>query len=234
MGRTLTDDIYELVKKDILQLRMKPGEKISEALLANRYSVSRAPIRSVIQRLQKEEFVQVKPQVGTLIMPISLQKARDILQIRLLLESHAAEVAARNITAKELSPLQANFERLKRKDLNEEERRTALFETDILLHQTIWKLCNNREIGQIINNYLEETTRIRLSTLELANRMVPSVEEMWAIFQALRKKAPQECKKAMRTHITNIMKAIEHVIRKTRAIPPGGTKTGIPETRTGY
>ncbi len=226
MRKTLADEIYEVVKQDIIELRIKPGEKISEAKLAQRYNVSRAPIRNVIQKLQQEEFVLVKPQVGTIIMPISLKKAQDILQIRLLLETHAAEKAAERVTDRELEQLEASFQRLKRRQKDSEEKRKELFATDSLLHQIIWMLSGNREIFTIINNYRDETNRIRLSTLELANRLVPSEEEMRAIYQALKNRNPQKAREAMRMHISNIMKAIESGVKPKTQRGSGEKKSG--------
>ena len=221
MRKTLSEEIYEVVKQDIIELRIKPGEKISEAKLAQRYNVSRAPIRNVIQKLQQEEFVLVKPQVGTIIMPISLKKAQDILQIRLLLETHAAETAAARVTDRDLEQLEASFQRLRKRQKDSEEKRKELFATDSLLHQIIWMLSGNREIFTIINNYRDETNRIRLSTLELANRLVPSEEEMKAIYRALKNRNPQEAREAMRVHIGNIMEAIESGIKpKVQKVRP--------------
>jgi DNA-binding GntR family transcriptional regulator len=182
--------------------------------MANIYNVSRGPIRNAIQKLQQENLVVVKPQIGTIITPISLEKAGDILEIRLLLESHAAAVAARNITDEDITLLESKF-----RELNYSEDRDKLFETDILLHKTIWKHCENREIPAIINNYRDEIERIRRSTLELGNRLVPSVSEMKDIVEALKARDPVRAGDAMRAHILNIKNAIETVLIEKQGVP---------------
>ncbi len=44
--------IYQILKKEILDLTLKPGQSISEHEICNRFSVSRTPVRTVLQRLQ--------------------------------------------------------------------------------------------------------------------------------------------------------------------------------------
>ena len=209
MAGTLTDKIYNALRDDIINLRIKPSTKLSEAKLAADYKVSRGPIRNVVQRLVQDELVEVKPQIGTIVMPISLQKARDILQVRLLLEPFAAEEAAKKAAPDELAELEAELNELERLPEDSAEKKTSLFAADNLLHQTIWRLCGNHEIAHIITNYKNEMLRIRLSTLELANRLTPSAKEMEHIFQTLKDRDPAAARQAMETHIGNIMKAFD-------------------------
>jgi DNA-binding GntR family transcriptional regulator len=56
MAETLTERVYRVLREDIVNLRMKPGDKISEVKLAEIYNVSRGPIRNVIQKLQQENL----------------------------------------------------------------------------------------------------------------------------------------------------------------------------------
>jgi DNA-binding GntR family transcriptional regulator len=214
MKKTLADHIYDTLRKDIIELRIKPGEKLSEAQLAKRFNVSRAPIRGVIQKLQQEEFVLVKPQIGTIIMPISFKKARDILEVRLLLEPYAAEIAARNVTDDDLEVLKFNLERLAKKQDDLEAQREKLFAADSLLHQTIWRLSGNKEIYTIINTYRDEIQRIRLATLELADRFIPSEKEMWQIYEALAQRDPERAREVMYVHLSNIKSALESIAEK--------------------
>lgn len=216
MAETLTEKVYRKLRDDIINLRIPPGEKISEVKLADKYKVSRAPIRNVIQKLQQENLVVVKPQVGTIIMPVSLEKAGDILEIRLWLEPRAAEVAAQKVTAEDIRQLQLRFDELEKDEPDGEEKREKLFATDILLHQTIWKRCGNNEISYIINNYRDEIQRIRLSTLAYANRNIPTVREIEEIFKALKAQDANRAQKAMYEHIKNIKDAIEMILKKKR------------------
>lgn len=215
-NKTISDQIYESLRKDIIELTIKPGEKLSEVKLSHKFNVSRAPVRDAIKKLQQAELVSVLPQVGTIVMPISLQKAKDLLQIRLLLESYAAEVASQNITDEDLLLLEKKFRDLENCEDDFGQRRKELFETDMLLHRTIWRRCGNREIENIISNYMGEIHRIRLATLVLADRLVPTTKEMMEIFNALKKKNPVHAREAMKEHILNIQKSIESVIKEKK------------------
>ena len=217
MVRTLTEQIYKAVREQIINLRIKPGEKLSESKLATEYNVSRGPIRNVIQKLAQDELVIIRPQIGTVVVPISLQKAKDILQVRVLLETYAAKEAAKKADLTDLQMLEGKLYELKNLPADSDEKKEALFATDNLLHQTIWRLCGNKEVAHIITNYKDEIQRIRLSTLELANRLTPSEQEMEDIFQAIKNKNPQAARKAMQIHIENIMNAIDHALQENKS-----------------
>jgi len=210
--KTITDLIYEAMRDDINNLRLKPGEKISEVRMAKKYNVSRAPVRDAIRRLQQDKLVLVKPQIGTIVAPVSLEKARDICQVRLLLEPYAAEIAAERITAEDIQALDGQFALLASFDKMNEEKEKCIYATDSILHRVIWRLCGNKEIYQIIDGYQDEIHRIRQSTLKLANRAVPTEIEMRRIYQALRDKDPAAAREAMYKHILNLKTAVEEVL----------------------
>ncbi|NLC54114.1 MAG: GntR family transcriptional regulator [Firmicutes bacterium] len=204
------------MRADINSLKLKPGEKISEARMAKKYNVSRAPVRDAIRRLQQDKLVLVKPQIGTIVAPVSLEKARDICQVRLLLEPYAAEIAAKRITDEDIEKLDKQFALLSSLDNKWEVKEKCIYETDSILHQMIWRLCGNKEIYQIIDGYQDEVHRIRQSTLKLANRAVPSEVEMRKIYQALRNKDPLAAREAMYEHILNLMIAVEGVLAEEK------------------
>jgi len=215
--RTLTDNVYESLREDILELRFRPGEKLSEVRLAERYGVSRAPIRSVIARLEKDKLVVVRPQIGTIVAPISFEKLLDILEVRLLLEPVAAASAAERIDAEVLDRLDAAFRRYEEAAKQNETGRALHFQTDALLHQTLWKWCGNDEIARILENYRGEIYRIRISNSELGHRLVPTKDEMRAIYQAIRARSAEKARTAMRRHMLNIRETVAGLLETMRA-----------------
>src|SRR6201992_1156804 len=82
----LRDNVYESLRSDILACRLAPGEDIRERGRAERYAVSRQPVREALLRLEREHLVTVQPRQGYRLNPISLSDARDLLQFRLVLE----------------------------------------------------------------------------------------------------------------------------------------------------
>lgn len=214
MARTLTEEVYDQLRWDIINLRLKPGEKVSEERLARRYSVSRGPVRDVIQKLLQEDLVLVKPQVGTIIMPISLSRIRDVVEVRMLLEPYAAAVAAERIEAEELAVIRENFRRLEASGLGRQESDEVLFETDGLLHQTIWRNCGNNDIYNILYSYRGLVQRTVLAKLNPARRVAPSRDEIHAIFKALSERDRDGAREAMQTHVGGILELIDQLIRK--------------------
>src|SRR5207237_1617881 len=82
----LRDNVYENLRSDILNCRLAPGDDMREQDLAERYAVSRQPVREALLRLEREHLVTVQPRQGYRVNPISLADARDLLRFRLALE----------------------------------------------------------------------------------------------------------------------------------------------------
>ena len=82
----LRQNIYDALRGDILMCRLAPGDDMREQELADRYTVSRQPVREALLRLAREHLVTVNPRQGYRVNPISLGDARDLLRFRLAIE----------------------------------------------------------------------------------------------------------------------------------------------------
>jgi DNA-binding GntR family transcriptional regulator len=91
----LRDRVYQLLRDAILSCELQPGQELREQVLAERYHVSRSPIRDSLLRLELEKLVTVLPRQGYRVNPISLSDAEDVFGLRLLLEPACAAAAAK-------------------------------------------------------------------------------------------------------------------------------------------
>ena len=64
------EDIYQTLEYEIVTLKIKPGETISENQLCKRFGISRTPVRTALQRLAQNGFVQIIPCKGTIVTPL--------------------------------------------------------------------------------------------------------------------------------------------------------------------
>jgi DNA-binding GntR family transcriptional regulator len=220
----LSDRVYDALRRDILATRIRPGEKLSEAQLAARYGVSRAPVRDALSRLEQDNLVVVRPQIGTIVSPISEDAIMNILEVRMLLEPEAARKAAGNLTEDDRETLSRHFERLAQLEPGSETKKRALFETDGLLHSVIWERCGNPAIKRILDGYRGAIQRIRLSNAEFGNRLEPSEQEIRAIFSALHRGDGAESARAIAQHLENIGKALRSIF----ASMPTATQARTP------
>ena len=88
---------YAAIKKRIIDSRYMPGERLSEAQLAKELRLGRSPIRSALAKLKSDGWIAVSPQSGTYIKSLSERELTDLVDLRLLLETHATALAARAI-----------------------------------------------------------------------------------------------------------------------------------------
>lgn len=87
MNINLTSDkIYKILENEIVQLKIQPGDFLSENTLCKRFQISRTPIRSVLQRLQQAGFVQIVPHKGTIVTSICLKLANQWIFQRMAVE----------------------------------------------------------------------------------------------------------------------------------------------------
>jgi GntR family transcriptional regulator, rspAB operon transcriptional repressor len=105
LAMLLRDNIYDSLRSDILMCRITPGDDMREQDLAERYAVSRQPVREALLRLEREHLVTVQPRQGYRVNPISLADARDLLRFRLALEPACVAEAIEHADQKVLQAL---------------------------------------------------------------------------------------------------------------------------------
>lgn len=79
--------IYRELETDIVNLKLRPGDMLSEHSLCDRFQVSRTPIRSVLQRLQGAGLVEIIPRKGTCVTRIRYHIVNQIIYLRIAVES---------------------------------------------------------------------------------------------------------------------------------------------------
>lgn len=92
----VADQIHEVLRKAIVEVRLAPGTPVSENSLCRQFAVSRTPVRAAILRLSEEGLVDVFPQLGSFVAPIRLDGLHDSHFVRRTLEvALLREVAAK-------------------------------------------------------------------------------------------------------------------------------------------
>ncbi|MGO4202400.1 GntR family transcriptional regulator [Rhodococcus sp. TAF43] len=103
---------YREVKELILSGELPGGELISEGEIATRMGSSRTPVREAFLRLEAEGWMRLYPKRGALIVPVAEGEAEHVVDARLLIEVHAAQVVAASPRTREalVAALRANLE----------------------------------------------------------------------------------------------------------------------------
>lgn len=99
--------IYDALRGDIMACQLPPGEELRESVLAQRFGVSKSPIRDALQRLEFEGLITIEPRRGHRISQISMADARDILEMRAIIEAGAVRKLARDAPDRALAGLDA-------------------------------------------------------------------------------------------------------------------------------
>lgn len=84
-------DIYEALRSEILSCDMQPGSQFQERQIAVRFNVSKSPVRDALIKLQEQNLVEVIPRKGYRVTRISLADARELYEMRLILEREAIQ-----------------------------------------------------------------------------------------------------------------------------------------------
>ncbi|KMV29953.1 FCD domain-containing protein [Photobacterium swingsii] len=93
---TLTNQVIEVIRQDILLGELAPGQKLVVADLKQRYNVGASPIREALVQLSWKKFVHFAPQKGCWVSPISLAELEDLFETNLVLSRVLIERAIQN------------------------------------------------------------------------------------------------------------------------------------------
>lgn len=93
--QTALERVYADIRSAIVSGEFAVGSRITEEMLADRFAVSRTPVRAALQRLASDGFIEIAPHVGALVKEWSPEETRQIFEVRARLEGMGARLAAR-------------------------------------------------------------------------------------------------------------------------------------------
>jgi DNA-binding GntR family transcriptional regulator len=99
--QTLTEQAYRLIEEQIVTLRLKPGDVLSEQMLSASLKIGRTPIREALQRLAREGLITILPRKGVLVSDINPRNQLLVLEVRREIERLLSRAGAARATAEQ-------------------------------------------------------------------------------------------------------------------------------------
>jgi DNA-binding GntR family transcriptional regulator len=154
MAELLRDSVYRALRHAVLTCEFQPGQELREQVLAEKYRVSRSPIRDSLLRLEQERLVTVLPRQGYRVNPISSDDVEDLFGLRLIIAPACAEGAARADDAAVRS-----LDRF-RNAIEGSVKEAAFLEYDRAFHGALADLAGNARLASVEHSLIEEFDRL--------------------------------------------------------------------------
>ncbi|GHB29249.1 GntR family transcriptional regulator [Salinicola rhizosphaerae] len=103
--RTLAERVFHQLQRAIVRGELPPGTRITEPGLSSHYGISRGPLREAMRRLETYRLIERVPHVGARVVKLSMDELLELFDVREALESMAARLAAKHMTAEEIAGL---------------------------------------------------------------------------------------------------------------------------------
>ncbi len=160
--RPLREEVYSRLKQAIIEGELPPGEHLVETKLAERFGVSRVPVREAILSLERERLVTASSQ-GMVVSSFTRKSIEEAYAIRALLEAHGCRLAARLITPAAKDRLNAildqSREAIAANDM------ALLTACDIELHEVLINASGNATLKNLLDQLPDSMRRFRIASL---------------------------------------------------------------------
>lgn len=201
--RKVGDWAYEELRQAIVDLRLKPGEPLREAALAEGLGVSKTPVREALSRLEQEGLVETTSFKGAVVSSYSREDLVEIYEIRELLQGACARRCAQSATDEVVGALRRNVE--ESRGLRDAGDAVGLARKLDAFDAMIYQHMDNARIRMMIENLLAHLTRIGKLTEGIPGRIEASVEEHAAVVEAIARGDADLAEGVMRAHIESVM-----------------------------
>lgn len=212
-SRTMKDYVYQILKRNIMELRLKPGSPLKKEKISRQLQVSVTPVREAFAKLAEEDLVDILPQNGTFVSHINIDK---IIQAQFMRES--LELAVIKIACEMDFPKDKLFKLqtiVKMQEiLAEEENLIQLFELDNQFHRLVFGACNKKYVWEVLQQASTHIDRIRVLSLTTSFNRKEIIADHQKIIDAIKDKNLELAERVVKEHTNRIKFDIEELKEK--------------------
>ena len=215
--RAAKDRAHDYVKRQVLTGAFPGGELISEGEVAAALGMSRTPVREAFLRLEAEGLLRLYPQRGALVVPVSSEEARAVIEARLVLE----QFAAAKVIARGPAACAAVFGRLSAELQRQRDAAAApdwreFLDADRAFHDVTLQESGNVILSDFYSSLRDRQMRmIGESVIRDAQRMTTIMDEHRDIAEALRDGDLQRARQAVQNHLASTVRALGLAVEHT-------------------
>jgi DNA-binding GntR family transcriptional regulator len=193
----LKSQIYDQLLLDLILGVLKPGARLDEQVLVSRYGAGLAGVREALGRLSLEGLVIRRARAGTLVAPLDPFEARQTLEVRRLIEPHAAALAAENATPEEIEDLGRVFDRAEAAIAAGDRRAMILMDQDF--HARLARASGNPTLARLLAPLVHKAARFWVAALPEggAGSDLEDVEGHRAVVAQIALRNPQGARQAV-------------------------------------
>ncbi|MCR8724611.1 GntR family transcriptional regulator [Frigidibacter sp. ROC022] len=207
--RTSVDDIFDFLRQEILSLRLRPGDKISEAEIAARFGVSRQPVRDAFSRLANQDLLLIRPQRATEVKRFSAREIEKSRFVRAAVEREVLRRAAQYCDAEDAASLDAA---LAEQEVVIRDRDVDGFGAlDYQFHKTLCAIARADFAFDVIMVEKSKVDRLCLLSLSKEDRMPELLDDHRAIAEAVKDHDPDRAIAIGMVHLSRLDETIERI-----------------------
>lgn len=200
-GASSTARIVEAVTTAIVERRLMPGTKLAEQQIADIFGVSRTVVRQALNQLSRDHLVTLEPARGAFVAQPSVEEARQVFEVRSMVESAMVRQLCARITDAQIAELRRHL-----RDENEAVRRTDVSGRTRLLadfHVVLARMLGNEVLAQLLSDLLSRSSLISLM-YQSSHSAEHSQDEHVQIVDALERRDARAAVRLMEHHLSNV------------------------------
>ncbi len=206
MNRSKKDIIHSTLKRQILNLKIKPKQVLKEEEIARDHGVSRTPAREALQLLEQEGYLEQKRKVGYIVRALTREDLKEIIEVRSILEGYAARLATSRKDIRTIEQLkEINEKAVHFLETGELEK---FFRNSSDFHDVLYRGSGNQRLCGIIESLRDNFLRYRRMLLRIPSMPQIQIEDHTQMLTIMEEGREDMVERLVRKHIRRGGKAL--------------------------
>ena len=202
--KTLRQLALEKMRRAILTMKFRPGERLVERALCLRLGVSRSVVREVLRHLESEGLVETLPGHGPAVAALEPAKIAQIYELRSMLEALAARQCAARATPADFLLLRAALADVRTGYAGADP--IAVLTAAASFYETMFRAAGRAVAWELLVSLTGRITHLRARTISTPGRDTHGVAEMQSILDAIEARDPDAAEVASVQHLQNALR----------------------------
>ena len=198
-NETLADSLQRCFERDIADGTLAPGSRLDEKEIAERFGVSRTPVREALRLLSASGLVDLRGHQGVTVRAIKVQALLEMFQVMAELEGLCARLASRRVTPEQRAQLESIHQRLTAAAT--EGTINEFYDINKEFHEAIYMAARNDFLTEQTRSLRNRVGAYRRQVTYMPGRIADTLREHEEVMQAIFAHDGERAHAAMRGHI---------------------------------